>query len=199
MIDGAQVPLARASPGPGALPPFFECYSGMKPLNLFWRGFDWVLNALAVLAGALLALMFVSIIYDVTTRNLRVFTVTWVVAVTEYALLYVTALGAPWLLRERGHVAMEAMRSMARPGLARWLEKLVLGLCLIACVAAAWLSIPVIERNLGMIDVRANFIPRWLLFAPVALTFALCAVQFARFLMQSGSFFEGGVRPQDGI
>jgi TRAP-type C4-dicarboxylate transport system permease small subunit len=171
----------------------------MKPLARVWRGFDWVLDALAVIAGVLLAFMFVSIIYDVTTRNLRLFTVTWVVAVTEYALLYVTALGAPWLLRERGHVSMEAMRSMAGPGLTRWLEKLVLVMCMLACIAASWLSIPVIERNIGMIDVRANFIPRWLMFAPVAMTFALCAVQFARFLMQPGTFFEGGVRPQDGI
>lgn len=171
----------------------------MKPLDLFWRGFDWVLNALAVIAGVLLALMFLSIIYDVTTRNLRMFTVTWVVPLTEYALLYVTTLATPWLLRERGHVAMEALRSMARPALSWWLEKIVLGLCLISCIAAAWLSIPVIERNIGMTDVRANFIPRWTMFAPITVTFALCAVQFARFLMRSGSFFDGGVRPQDGI
>lgn len=171
----------------------------MTPIHLFWRGFDRVLDALAVIAGALLALMFLSIIYDVTTRNLRMFTVTWVVAVTEYALLYVTALATPWLLRERGHVAMEALRSMARPAVARWLEKLVLVMCLIACVLATWLTIPVIERNIGMIDVRARFIPRWLMFAPIILTFGLSALQFVRFLTQSGSFFEGGVRPQDGI
>ena len=132
----------------------------MKAVSLFWRGFDLLLNILAIVAAGLLAFMFLSIIYDVTTRNLRMFTVTWVVAVTEYGLLYVTALGAPWLLRERGHVSMEALRSMAPDALAYWLEKLVLVMCLVACLAAAWFAWPVIQRNVGMTDVRAAFIPR---------------------------------------
>ena len=171
----------------------------MKAVLLFWRGFDLLLNLLAIVAAGLLALMFLSIIYDVTTRNLRIFSVTWVVALTEYGLLYVTALGAPWLLRERGHVSMEALRSMVPPRLAFWLEKLLLTLCLVACVTAAWLAWPVIERNFGMTDVRARFIPRWTMFAPILLSFALCAIQFARFTFRSGSFFDGGVRPQDGL
>ena len=172
----------------------------MKPVATFWRSFDLILNVLAGIAAVIVAFMFLSIIYDVTSRNLRLFTVTWVVPLTEYGLLYVTALAAPWLLRERGHVSMEALRAMASPRVAYWLEKLVLVLCVVACLAAAWLSIPVIERNIGMTDVRANFIPRWAMFAPIFLTFALCAVQFARFLLHSGSYFENGVQPQqDGI
>lgn len=171
----------------------------MKPFALFWRGFDLLLDTLAVTAAALVAFMFLSIIYDVTSRNLRMGTVTWVVAVTEYCLIYVTALGAPWLLRERGHVSMEAIRMMLPPALTFWLEKLVLALCLVACVTAAWLAVPVIERSIGMTDVRARFIPRWAMFLPILLAFGLCAVQFARFLFRSSSFFDGGAQPQDGI
>jgi C4-dicarboxylate transporter DctQ subunit len=171
----------------------------MKPVALFWRGFDLLLNLLAVIAAAMIAAMFLAIIYDVVSRNLRIGTITWVVAMTEYGLLYVTALGTPWLLRERGHVAMEALRSMLPAALTVWLEKLVLLLCVAACLAAAWLAIPVIERNIGMTDARARFIPRWTMFAPILLAFALCAVQFLRFLLRPGSFFDGGVRPQDGI
>lgn len=171
----------------------------MNTVSLFWRGFDLFLNLLGIIAAGLLAFMFLSIIYDVTTRNLRVFTVTWVVALTEYGLLYVTVLGAPWLLRERGHVAMEALRSMARPALALRLEKVVLFLCLAACLTAAYLSWPVIERNMGMTDVRARFIPRWAMFAPILLAFALCSMQFVRFMLSSGSFFHGGVRPNEGL
>ena len=171
----------------------------MKPVTLFWRSFDAVLNVLAVIAALLIAFMFVSIIYDVASRNLRLFTVTWVVPLTEYGLLYVTALAAPWLLRERGHVSMEAVRTLVSPGVLLWLERLVLVLCIAGCVAAAWLAVPVIERNFGMTDVRARFIPRWTMFAPIFLAFALCALQFLRFLLKPGSYFEGGVQPQDGL
>lgn len=171
----------------------------MKAFAVFWRGYDLVLDVLAAVAAAMLAFMFLAIVYDVTTRNLGVYTVTWVVAVTEYGLLYVTALGTPWLLRERGHVSMEALRSMAPPGLLPWLERLVLLLCLAACLIAAWAALPVIERNLNMTDVRARFIPRWMMFAPILLAFVLCALQFLRFLLRPGSFFSGAMRPEDGL
>lgn len=171
----------------------------MNAIATLGRGFDRVLDGLAGIAAALVALMFLAIVYDVATRNLGVLTITWVVALTEYGLIYVTTLAAPWLLRERGHVAMEAVRTLVPPSVAAWLEKLVLALCLVACCVAVWAAVPVIERNLGMTDVRANFIPRWTMFAPILLCFALCAVQFARFLLRSGSFFEGGVRPRDGL
>jgi TRAP-type C4-dicarboxylate transport system permease small subunit len=166
---------------------------------MVWRVFDGLLDGFAALAAGLLGLMFVAIVYDVVTRNLGVMTVTWVVAITEYGLLYVTALGAPWLLRERGHVSMEALRSALPSGLNAATEKLVLLLCLIACAVAAVAAVPVILQALPMIDMRARFIPRWLMFVPVMVCFALCAVQCVRFLVTGVSMFKGAEAQQDGI
>lgn len=167
--------------------------------TLFWRGFDRMLDALAALAAVLIAGMFVIVVYDVTTRNLGRFTITWGVAMTEYALLYVTALGAPWLLRERGHASMEALRGVLPDGVNRVTEKIVALLCLAACVVAAVAAVPVIQRSIGTFDMRARFVPRWILFVPAQVTFALCAIQFARFLFTSASMFKPAQETQDGI
>lgn len=168
-------------------------------MRLLARGFDALLDVLAALSAAMLGLMFLAIVYDVTTRNLGVFTVTWVVAVTEYGLLYVTALGAPWLLREKGHVSMEALRTALPEGLKRPLEVVVILLCLLACMVTAAMAVPVLVRALPMIDMRARFIPRWMMFVPILVAFALCAIQFLRFLIGPDSMFKGASEQQDGI
>lgn len=160
-------------------------------MSTLWSNFDRVLNLLAIIAAAILPLVFAAIIYDVTTRSLRVFQITWAVAVTEYALLYVACLGAPWLLREKGHVSMEAFRTILPPRVNRVIEVFVTILCLIACIIVAVVAVPVMIQNIGVTDIRSNFLSRWLLYAPVVMCFALCAVQFLRYLVTGESMYKG--------
>jgi TRAP-type C4-dicarboxylate transport system permease small subunit len=168
-------------------------------MTAFWRGFDRVLDALALLAACIVPLVFLAIVYDVTTRTLRVGQISWVVGVTEYALLWFTALGAPWLLRERGHVSMEAFRAVLPGPLNAAMEKLVLVLCLSACTVVAVAAWPVVIQNVGVMDIRSNFLTRELLYIPVVLAFVLCAVQFARFLLTGRSLYKGISADQEGL
>lgn len=160
-------------------------------MQTFWSQFDRVLNLLALIAAAILPFVFAAIIYDVTTRTLRVFQITWVVAITEYALLYVAALGAPWLLREKGHVSMEAFRTILPARVNAVIEKIVIVLCASACLIVAWVAVPVTLQNIGVVDIRADFLTRWLLYAPIVLCFLLCAMQFIRVLVTGGSLYKG--------
>jgi len=165
----------------------------------FWRNFDRVLNAMAFVAAAIIPFMFITIVYDVTARSLRMFQINWAVAVTEYGLLYVTALGAPWLLRDKGHVSMEAFRVLMPPHVARLIEKGVIIACAAACALVAVVAVPVMIQNFGVTDIRANFLTRWLLFAPIVLAFGLCSVQFVRVLVTGGSLYKGISADQEGL
>ena len=69
--------------------------------------FDVLIDALAVAAGALIVLLMALVVVDVGARSLRIFTLPWSLEATEYMLYAVTFLGAPWVLRERGHIAIE--------------------------------------------------------------------------------------------
>lgn len=160
-------------------------------MTAFWRGFDRVLDALAFVAALLIPFMFLSIVYDVTTRTLRVGQISWVLGVTEYALLYVTALGAPWLLREKGHASMEAIRTVLPPRVARPVERLVLVLCTAGCLVVTVAVIPVLGQNIGVMDIRSDYLSRWMLYAAVLACFALCTVQFLRFLITGTSPYQG--------
>jgi TRAP-type C4-dicarboxylate transport system permease small subunit len=160
-------------------------------MQAFWSIFDRVLNLLAIIAAAIIPFVFAAIVYDVTTRTLRVFQINWAVAITEYALLYVAALGAPWLLREKGHVSMEAFRAVLPARVNRLTEIIVIILCTVACLVVAWAAVPVMVQNVGVVDIRANFLTRWLLYAPIVLCFLLCAIQFARFMITGESLYRG--------
>ncbi len=69
--------------------------------------FDALIDALALAASALLLALTALILTDVGTRSLRVLTIPWSLEASEYMLYAVTFLGAPWVLRERGHIAIE--------------------------------------------------------------------------------------------
>jgi TRAP-type C4-dicarboxylate transport system permease small subunit len=66
-----------------------------------------VVDALAVAAGALLCALVVLVCLDVTSRTFHLVPMPWAPDFSEYGLYGITFLGAPWVLRERGHIAIE--------------------------------------------------------------------------------------------
>ncbi len=79
-------------------------------LRVLIRIYDVVIDALAFLAGASLTLVFIAIVVTVLMRVVGLPSLDGVVATTEYAMLYIGTLAAPWLLREKGHVSIEVLR-----------------------------------------------------------------------------------------
>jgi TRAP-type transport system small permease protein len=68
---------------------------------------ELLIDALAALAAALLCALVVLILVDIGARYLRLFTLAWALEASEYMLYAITFLGAPWVLREEGHIAIE--------------------------------------------------------------------------------------------
>ena len=69
-----------------------------------FNAYEALIGALAGLTCALLGLVFLAIVYDVLVRTLGFQPPYWVSAFTEYALLFMTMLAAPWLVRRKAHV-----------------------------------------------------------------------------------------------
>ncbi len=157
------------------------------------RVYDILLYAMAFVAGGMLVWLMVSVITSVVMRNIGVQPFAWLFTSSEYALLYMTMLGAPWLVREKGHVHIELVTAALPDGPRRLLSRAVALGCVLVCVILAWkgadLFLTNIERN--DYDVRAYFFPRWILTISFPIAFGLMAIEFARFtfgreLMHSG-------------
>lgn len=157
------------------------------------RAYDALVTAMAVIAGVLLVWLMVSIIWSVAMRNLGLQPYAWLFVSGEYGLFYLTLLGAPWLVRERGHVHVELVTAMLPEPAQRAVSRAVAALCVAVCAVLAWYGVELVSQNIerAAFDVRAYFTPKWWLTVAFPLSFGLMAVEFARFvfgprLMHSG-------------
>ena len=152
-------------------------------MRQLFRLYDLLLHGMAFIAAAMLVWLMVAVVTSVAMRNLGLQPFAWLFTSTEYALLYATMLGAPWLVRKRGHVHIELATAALPPVLRRGLSRAVAGACVLVCAILAWKGVDLVITNLERndYDVRAYFFPRWILTISFPISFALMAVEFARF------------------
>jgi TRAP-type C4-dicarboxylate transport system permease small subunit len=148
------------------------------------KAYDALLYAMAFIAALSLVWLMVSVVVSVAMRNFGVQPFAWLFTSAEYGLLYMTMLGAPWLVRERGHVHIELVTAALPPAVRRLVSRGVALACVAVSLALAWYGLQLfltnIERN--DYDVRAYFYPRWMLTISFPIAFSLMAIEFSRFV-----------------
>lgn len=150
-----------------------------------------VSTALSWVAATLIPCMFTLITIDVTIRlsgnNPPLFTSSLV----EYALLYLTVLSAPWLVRQRGHVVIEALVTALPDAIRRPLAKLVYFVCGCMSLLFAYLcwGIFIAYVEGGELDVRGVDLPYWSQFLPLPLCFLLVSLEFFMYLAGLRSYY----------
>ena len=154
------------------------------------RAYAVLLYGMAWLAGLLIAAMMVVITIDVVVRNLGYQSSAHFFTFTEYALLIVPCLGAPWLVREKGHVYVEIIFTYLRPRQRAALRTLIAMVCIVVCLVLAWYGVEVALRDYvgNEKDVRSLDMPRWMIVSFVPLSFLMMAIEFARFLVRGENF-----------
>lgn len=146
------------------------------------RFFDALLNFLAACAACMLLVVMVTIGADVTLRAFGAGSLTWVLELSEHALLIMLFLGMPWLARSGGHITVELVTDRlpeaARRRLARISAALVSLLLIWLAIWAARLSIADWQANIRTIGLYP--IPRFLLSLVVGSGLLLTALEFLR-------------------
>jgi len=157
------------------------------------RVYDALLFTMAFLAAATLVWLMISVVVSVVMRNFGMQPFAWLFTSAEYGLLYMTMLGAPWLVREKGHVHIELVTAALPPGLRRIVSRTVALACVVVSLILAWYGLQLVLTNIerNNYDVRAYYYPRWLLTITFPVAFSFMAIEFARFvfgrdLMHSG-------------
>lgn len=157
------------------------------------RTYTALLYGMAFIAAAMLVWLMIAVILSVGMRNLGIQPWAWLFTSTEYALLYMTMLSAPWLVREKGHVHIELVTAVLPPMLRRIVSRGVALACVLVSLILAWKGFDLIQTNIARndYDVRAYYFPRWILTISFPICFGLMAVEFSRFvfgeeLMHSG-------------
>ena len=159
------------------------------------ENFDKVLGravtALAYVACFIVTCIFVMIVIDVSVRTLGITPPGLTLTFVEYALLYFAMCSAPWLVRERGHVVIEAIVTILPRPAQVFLAKLCYLLCMVVSVMFAYYSIVLLTEALATMetDIRGVAVPLWMMFAPMPLTFLLVALEFLMYLLGLRSYY----------
>lgn len=153
-------------------------------LEAFDKKLEAAVGALVWLACALIPCIFTMIVIDVSIRTIGFSPPLFTSTVVEYALLYVAMCSAPWLVRQKGHVAIEAVVSILPPPVRELLAKVVYCVCALVSFYFAWLSIELFVEAIetGNLDVRGIDMPYWLQFLPMPFGYALVGLEFVMFL-----------------
>ncbi|MCE8037458.1 MULTISPECIES: TRAP transporter small permease [unclassified Halomonas] len=149
------------------------------------RAYLLLLNGMALAAAIMLVWLMVAIVLSVVIRNLGLQPSAWFFLSTEYAMFYLTLLGAPWLVRHKGHVHIELLTSILSPMALQVVSRLVALLCVAVCVVLAWKGYDLVSMNIARndYDVRAFFVPKWILTIAYPVCFSMMAIEFARFVV----------------
>jgi len=149
------------------------------------RIYDRLIRVLAFLACILIGAVFVIIVVDVSMRTAGMRPPIFSSAFSEYSLIYMTMLAAPWLVRQRGHVRIDSFLTFVSPAQRRFIERFLIVICIALCLTATYYSakFAIDFWSKGEIDIRSIEIPRALLFVPLVVGFFLCATEFLRLLL----------------
>lgn len=164
-------------------------------MRILAKAYLALLHGMAVLAGAMMVATMAAIVIDVALRTAGTQSSAHIFSFTEYGLLLIPLLGAPWLVREKGHVYVEIFLIMLGPGARKAAMQLIALVCVAVCLVLAWFGGEITVQNylLADKDVRSFDMPRWILMAFMPLSFGMMAIEFLRFFVRGENLFGLGV------
>jgi TRAP-type C4-dicarboxylate transport system permease small subunit len=149
-------------------------------LNALEAAYGRLLAACAALAAALVFAVMAMFTLSVVLRALVGGHVEGDMELSEYAMLLITALTAPWLLRLGRHVRLDVVLVNLPPRLA-WVCELVcdaIGFTVSLLLVSYGWRVLVASHSSGTRIVKEFTIPEWWVLWPLPLMFAFVAVEF---------------------
>ena len=134
----------------------------------------------------------ISIVVDVALRNLGSQSSAHIFTFNEYFLFLIPLLGAPLLVREKGHIYVEALLMQFPASFRHKLIKLILVICVLTCAILTWFAfdIALTDYQQNELDIRSLDMPRWMLTIFMPVSFALMGLEFARYLLTGEDPYE---------
>ena len=146
--------------------------------------YEQLLNAFKIGAEIVVFLIFFLITTDVFIRLAGLQPSTYTLGVVEYCFLWFTMLGAPWLVRMKGHVFVDSLVGLLPRRAQLVLARIVYLICIGGALFFVYFSLVLTVEAImsGQMDIRGEAQPLWLLLVPMPVSFLMVAVEFVRYL-----------------
>ena len=147
----------------------------------YYKAFERFTAVLAAFAAFLVLAMSLWITYDVLSRYFFDFASPWSFDLSEYSLIWITFLGAPWVLLQDRHVRIELLVDILPKNAQRIVGVVVCAVALLSCAILAWrtgiAAMQYYERNVMM--PRIWRIPRIWPYCIIPIGSSLLTIAFA--------------------
>ncbi|MBI4186465.1 MAG: TRAP transporter small permease [Chloroflexi bacterium] len=154
----------------------------MKRASKLWAVFDGTRDFFALLTGVILASLMLLVVAAVIMRYFFGRSIIWETEVSEYGLLFITFLGAAWLLKEEGHVVLDVLLARLSPRPKALTNALTSVVGALACLLVAWYGIEVTLKFYHLKVLQPTIIkpPSFIFYSFIPTGFFLLFVQFLR-------------------
>ena len=144
--------------------------------------YDRLLDVLLILAAGLLIFVMLSVGAEIVLRYFLGRPTTWVVEIAEYSLVFITFLGAAWLLRNDGHVSMDLLLRWLPPRTQTLLNIITSSLGVVICSVLMFYAGEITWDffQKGLFTPTMLELPRAPLFAIIPVGSFLLFIQFLR-------------------
>jgi len=165
------------------------------------RLYNYLLHGMAICSGITIFIATCLIIIDVLMRITGLDPWLFILTTVEYILLYFTMLAAPYLLRIKGHVFIDAVTQFFPPKVKKVVAKAVYVACIISCSIYCYQLVNLLTEAIqsGEIDMRSMEIPMWLCFLPMPLCFFMCVIEFCRYLFGIDDMYTQTLAERDSV
>ena len=161
----------------------------MKILKQLVRIYDRIIDYAAVLAGAMLIFLMLSVSLEVALRYFWGRPTSWVVEIGGYILLYIPFLIAAWVLKGEGHVRMDILLDHFSPKTQCLLNAVTSVLSAVICLVLTWFGL---RSSLYFLNV--NYKTHTVLMLPkgiiIGIIFVGCFLLSIQFLRQAHRYWK---------
>jgi len=151
-----------------------------QTLNNLRRIFSRLNLICAIIGAALLFFIATIICFEVAGRAMGGSSRLWVIEVSEYALLFITFLGAPYLLEKNMHVVLDLIYNSfsRRPRMLVQMLNASIGFAVCITLTVVGVQVVVEQYEIGVREVTVMRPLSWWITAAVPLGTGLMAIQF---------------------
>ena len=144
--------------------------------------FDRINVFLSAMAGCLVVFLMLSTGIDVVMRYIINEPIDWRIEMSRYALVWITFLGAAWVLKREAHVKMDLVIARLKPRTQSLINSLTYGISAIVCLGLACYGAAATWRyfSVGYVSSSTLEFPLGPVLAIFPLGFFLLSVQLAR-------------------
>ncbi len=144
--------------------------------------FDLILGAMVYAAAAILLAITVAVCWDVLARAFASRPLPGVLELTEYGLLYITFLCAPWVLRNEGHVTSDLVVSSLSLKKQGWLTAVTSLMGGAVCLILTWFGtvVSLDKLRMGSYQPTAMETPDFPIFVIIPIGSFFLFIQFVR-------------------